>query len=139
MFREYEFVDERLKKSQPDLLRICARSIVSGLETIAFALKHMAAKAAVRKNVPISPREREVLAEYAEPPVPGMPPRRIEASMRESLNIAIAVYARARGSEPPLDKSPLGDPAMPKVFTDSIARKTATSAFEISRLSNSSG
>ena len=120
-FREFDLIADRLKKPHPDLLRICVRSLASGFDTIAFALKHMAARAAAQKNAAISPREQNVLFEYAEPPYPGAPPRRIETSTRESLNVAVVVYARARGSEPPMDKSPLGDPAIPAVFTGALA------------------
>lgn len=120
-FQEFELIADRLKKPHPALLRICVRSLASGFDTIAFALKRMAARTAAKKGVVISSREQTVLFEYADPPYPGAPPRRIETSTRESLNIAIVVYARARASEPPMDKSPLGDPAIPSVFTGTLA------------------
>lgn len=119
-FREFELVADRLKKPGQELLRVCARAIISGLETISFAIKQMALKAAARADASVSPRERHVLVMEMEPRFPGLPPRRIETSMRESLNIAIAVYARARGSEAPLDKSPLGDPVLPKCVLDAV-------------------
>ena len=119
-FREFQLIADRLKKPHPELLRICVRSLVSGFDTIASSLKRMAARAAAKKNTEISPREQNVLFDYAEPPYPGAPPRRIETSTRESLNVAIVVYARARGSEPPMDTSPLGDPAIPAAFAGTL-------------------
>jgi len=120
VFEEFERVAERLDKPGQELLRICCRSLHSGLETLAFAVKHMALKAAARTTIPLSPRERDVLVMEAEPKFPGLPPRRIESSMRESLALAIAVYARTRGSEPPLEKSPIGDPALPKCVLETV-------------------
>ena len=119
-FAEFEVVGDRLEKPRPDLLRICCRSLYSGLETIAFAVKQMALKAAARSSAELSPRERDVLIMEFEPKFPGLPPRRIESSMRESLALAIAVYARTRGVDAPLDKSPLGDPALPKFVLELV-------------------
>src|SRR4051812_21413589 len=95
-FREFDIIRDRLKKPQPELLRICCRSIATGFDTIAFAFKRMATSAVVARNTVISPRERDVLVEQVESSLPGMPPRRVSTSTRESLNIAITVYARAR-------------------------------------------
>jgi len=120
VFQEFDVIADRLEKPQPHLLRICCRSLYSGLETIAFAVKSMALKAAARSNAALSPRERDVLVMEAEPKFPGLPPRRIESSMRESLGLAIAVYARTRGVDPPLERSPLGDPALPNCVLELV-------------------
>jgi hypothetical protein len=113
-FRELEIVAERVKKPHPELLRICVRAVWSCLITIAFAVRHMATKAAASSDASVSSREREVLAEYVEPAFPGAPRRRIEASTSESLTVGLSVYGRARRSEPPLEPSPLGHPVVPE-------------------------
>jgi hypothetical protein len=119
VFREFEIIGERLKKPHPELLRICVRSIATGFEALAFALRRMALKAAASKGVSLTPRERDVMAEIVEGIFPaGPPPRRIQLGARETLNVACIVYGRARQSKPPLDMSPIGEPCVPKSFLE---------------------
>jgi hypothetical protein len=95
-------------------LRAFTRWFFSWLETLAFALKRMAAEYARRKKEPLSGREREVLQIMEEPRFPGLPPpRRVEAGLREGLTVALLVYARTRKIE-----APLVDGKLPKEFID---------------------
>src|SRR5436305_9833299 len=85
---------QQCDKDAPSL-RAFTRWFFSFLETLTFALKRVATNYAQRKAIALSPREREVLQIVEEPRSPGMPPpRRIETMMRESLSVALLVYAR---------------------------------------------
>ncbi len=116
---ELKLCERMLKEKRPDLRRIAIRVAGSSFETIAFGMRRLAVKAAAQREVPISTRERQVLAEIVEPTfADGTAPRRSRADIRESLNVGIIVYARARGTDPPLDTSPLGTPRLPKSFIE---------------------
>jgi hypothetical protein len=104
---------QQCDKNAPSL-RAFTRWFFSFLETLAFALKRMAAEYARRRNEPLSGREREVLQIIDEPRFPGLPPpRRVEAGLREGLTVALLVYARARKVE-----APLADGKLPKEFIE---------------------
>ena len=98
----------------PERARAFLRWLFAALEAFTFSLKRIAVEHATREGTQVSRREQEVLAMVKEPSFPGLPPpRRIEYLMRESLGVALNVYARARGKE-----SPLTDGSLPKVFID---------------------
>jgi hypothetical protein len=104
---------DRIERDAPSL-RTFTRWLFSFLDTLAFALKRVAENHASRQGMTLSPREREVLQVIAEPQFPGMPPpRRRDFGLRESLGVALGVYARTRGVE-----SPLIDGKLPPEFID---------------------
>jgi hypothetical protein len=101
----------------PEAFRAFNRWFFSALETFAFALKGIAIEHAKRANIQLSRRESQVLQIVEEPRFPGLPPpRRVEAPLRESLNTAIRVFARARKSTPPMP-----DESLPYEFIEATA------------------
>ncbi|MGZ5445111.1 MAG: hypothetical protein ACXW5U_24995 [Thermoanaerobaculia bacterium] len=92
--------------------RAYLRWMFGALESFTFCLKRIVMDHVERSRVELSRREREVLDMIKEPAFPGLPPpRRIEAPMRETLGVAVNVYARVRGKT-----SPLPDGRLPEIF-----------------------
>lgn len=98
----------------PERARAFLRWLFGALEAFTHSLKRIAVEHASREGTELSHREQEVLSMVKEPSFPGLPPpRRIEYPMRESLGVALNVYARARGK-----KTPLTEGRLPNVFIE---------------------
>jgi hypothetical protein len=105
LLKEFEPMMPLLTASVHDAatFRCFMRWFFSMLETMAHALKRIAAERAKRQAVDLSPRERDVLQVVQEPRFAGLPPpRRVEASLRESLCVALNLYARTFKTDSPL-------------------------------------
>jgi len=103
-------------QNRHESLRAFTRWFFASLEALAHALKKIAARQAEAKKVEMSRREQQVLQIIQEPSFPGLPPpRRVEASFREGLATAILVFARVRGTDPPLTGG-----ALPAAFIDAM-------------------
>lgn len=114
---EIRLCEKLLKDKRVEIHRMAVRMIRSNFDSIAFAMKNIANAAASTKELDLSPAERQVLFHITEPVFDGGPaPRRTNENDRATLNVAISTYARARGTEPPLDTSPIGTPALPSSF-----------------------
>jgi hypothetical protein len=95
-------------------LRAFTRWLFGVFDTIAHALKKIAAQQAKKRKIDLTRREQEVLQIIQEPSFPGLPPpRRVEAPLREGLTTALRVFARARAVDPPLVNG-----ALPADFID---------------------
>jgi hypothetical protein len=95
-------------------LRVHVRWIFAAAEAFNFCLKRIVVEHLARTTIELSRREREVLEMIKEPSFPGLPPpRRINTGMRESLGVAVNVYAKVRKKE-----SPLVDGRLPQIFID---------------------
>lgn len=100
----------------PERARAFLRWFFGALEALTHSLKRIAVEHASRDGtgIELSKREQEVLAMLKEPSFPGLPPpRRIEYPMRETLGVALNVYARARNKE-----TPLAEGRLPTVFVE---------------------
>jgi hypothetical protein len=122
-------------EKHPEAVRAFTRWFFSALETFAFALKGVASEYAGRASIQLSQREAQVLQIIEEPRFPGLPPpRRIEAPLRESLNTAIRVFARARKCSPPLHDDKLPSEVIEStVLFDRISRPASVDDLNITR------
>lgn len=97
--------------------RAFLRWIFGALEAVTHCLKRITVGHVEREHTELSRREQNVLAMLSEPSFPGLPPpRRAEFRMRESLGVALNVYARARRKD-----SPLPDGRLPNIFIEASA------------------
>lgn len=119
----------------PNAVRAFTRWFFGALETFAFALKGIATQYAKRSSIQLSRRESQVLQVIEEPRLPGLPPpRRIEAPLRESLNTAIRVFARARKSVAPMPDDKLPDELIEATaLFDRISRPASVDDLTVTR------
>lgn len=120
---------------QPEAFRAFTRWFFDALGTVAFALKGLARTYAERTGTTVSTRESQILQIIEEPRFPGLPPpRRREEPLRESLNTAIRVFARARNAAPPLPEGKLPDFFIEATGTlDRISRPASVDDLQIIR------
>ncbi len=102
----------RKKNGSAAGIRLYLRWMFAALESFTFCLKRVVMDRVDQSGTELSRREREVLGMLKEPAFPGLPPpRRTGFPMRESLGVAVSVYARTRVKD-----SPLTDGRLPDIF-----------------------